>query len=85
MRRAITYLRLTAYACGIGGLVLTLWGQSAGAGIEWVIVASRCLLGAMFMLFIVVYVLQALARPARRRWAPVRPPADDGPARPPEA
>ena len=75
MKRTITYLRITAYLCGLTGLVLTLWSQSAGAGIVWLMYLSRGLLAVMFLLFISVYIVQALGRTARRRPPPREPPA----------
>lgn len=82
MKQLIFFFRLGAYACGIGGLALTLWGQSAGAETGWTVVTGRILLGVMFVAFIAAYTMQAMVRPvwrrSRRRRPGARGPEDSG-------
>ena len=81
MRKVEIVLRLIAYACGVGGMLLAIQARGAPPGAAWMGTLGWALLGVMFVLFLVTYALRVVAmlrRTGRRR----RPKPPDVPDRP---
>ena len=67
MKRLYTHIRLAAYACGVGGLFCTLYGDRRldETRAAWVTTGGALLL-VMFLLFLASYVLLTFDRLRRR-------------------